>query len=143
MGRHTEDSEAYIIAQLGIVTACIVDHRRKTWQELRDVAYRWCIKDYVHAKDTAETWGVAPIYLVHAALLYVEHPLLVADGLRWKYGIVRMQAEIMRVMVGRLDVDIPVKIQSTNCDHSHVDAIRQTVERMELSTKNAFVSTEN
>ena len=128
MGRHKQDDSEYIVSQLLIVTACIVEHRRKTFQDLREVAYRWCIKDYQHGKDVADAWGVAPMYLIHAALLYVEHPLLVTEGRGWKYDMVRMQAEILRVVVGRLDVDIP--ISSTNSIHSPVDKIASLVDGM-------------
>ena len=132
MGRKPDNTEAYTIEQMNKVLACITDRNNrsnvKTWDDLWNVAYQWCGKNYKYVKDVAEDWGVAPMYLLLTALLYVEHPLLVGEGRSWKYSLVMMQAVIIQTELQRADIGIPVK--STDKAHSPVDRTPQPVERM-------------
>lgn len=133
MGRLRENTEAYTIEQMNKVLACITDKNNrakvKTWDDLWNVAYQWCGKNYKYANDAAEDWGVAPMYLLLTALLYVEHPLLVGEGRSWKYSLVMAQAVIIKVELNGSDVAIPIK--STDKSHKAVEIINEVVERMQ------------
>jgi len=133
MGRLPENTEAYTIEQMNKVLACITDKNNrakvKTWDDLWNVAYQWCGKNYKYAKDAAEDWGVAPMYLLLTALLYVEHPLLVGEGRSWKYSLVMAQAIILKVELNGSDVAIPIK--STDKSHKAVEIINEVVEKMQ------------
>lgn len=119
MARPKQSDEKYIIEQVQAVIANITDHRRKTWEDLWDVAYQWCTKNYTHAEQTAGEWGVAPIHLILASLLYVEHQLLVGQGRSWLYSLAGAQTVIIRTELRRLD--LPVPILSTSSIHIPVD----------------------
>lgn len=131
MGRKADNDEAYTIQQMNIVLACVTDRNNrakvKTWDDLWNVAFQWCGKNYRFVKDAAEDWGVAPMYLLLTALLYVEHPLLVGEGRSWKYNFVMAQAMILKVEINQIDVSIPIK--STDTLHRVVDAKPELVER--------------
>lgn len=133
MGRQKEDSEKYVIEQMQVVIGKITDKqvlsKAKTWADLWNVAYQWCGKNYAHSEQVAEEWGVAPMYLILTALLYVEHPLLVAEGRSWKYSLTGMLVLLLRVELNRLDVGVP--INPTNKIHIDVQRIARDVERME------------
>lgn len=132
MGRKKEDSEGYVVEQVQKVIGKITNRatlgKAKTWDDLWDVAYQWCGKNYAHSEQVAEEWGVAPAYLVLAALLYVEHPLLVADGRSWKYTLTYSLALLVQVEIARVDVGVPIK--PTNKIHKPVETIPYPVERM-------------
>lgn len=132
MGRKADNEEAYTIEQMNRVLGCITDKRNlqslKTWDDLWNVAYQWCGKNYKHVKDTCDEWGVAPMYLLLTALLYVEHPLLVGDGRSWKYSLVMAQAVILQAEINRLDVAIPIK--STDKTNRGVERTAVPVEKM-------------
>ena len=131
MGRKKDDTDEFIIAQMSKVLSCITDKQNllkvKTWEDLWNVAYQWCAKEYTHSENVAPEWGVAPVYLILTALLYVEHPLLVGEGRSWKYSLSYALALIAQVEFNRLDIGIPIK--STDKIHRDVETIRQPVER--------------
>jgi len=133
MARKKEDNEAYITEQIQNVIDRITGkhslENMKTWDDLRDIAYKWCCKDYAHCKNVADDWGVAPIYLLLTALLYVEHPLIVGEGRSWLYSLQMSITKIFKVELNRIDVVIPVK--STDSVHRGVERIAQPVERIE------------
>lgn len=133
MARKKEDNEAYIIEQMQNVIDRITGNgnlaNMKTWDDLRLVAYQWCCKDYAYCKKEADSWGVAPIYLLLTALLYVEHPLLVGEGRSWLYSLTGAITKIFKVELNRLDVGIPIK--PTVTVHRDVERINQSVERIE------------
>lgn len=133
MGRKKEDNEHYITEQMQKVIDRITAKSDlasvKTWDDLRLVAYQWCCKDYAYAKKEADSWGVAPIYLLLTALLYVEHPLLVGEGRSWLYSLEMSITKIFKIELNWLDVGIPIK--STVSIHRGVERITQTVERIE------------
>jgi len=133
MARKKEDNEAYITEQIQNVIDRITGkhslENMKTWDDLRDIAYKWCCKDYAHCKNVADDWGVAPIYLLLTALLYVEHPLIVGEGRSWLYSLQMSITKIFKMELNRIDVVIPVK--STDSLHRHVERIAQPVERIE------------
>lgn len=133
MGRKAQDNESFIISQMQKVISRINEKQDlakvKTWKDLWDIAYQWCCKNYKHGEEAAEDWGVAPVYLVLTALLYVEHPLLVGDGRSWNYSLPRAIAIILKVEINRIDVGIP--INSTDSIHRDVERIGQPVERIE------------
>ena len=133
MGRKKADNEGHIVEQMQIVIDRITGHgniaNMKTWDDLRDIAYQWCCKDYAHCKNVADDWGVAPIYLLLTALLYVEHPLLVGEGRSWLYSLQMSITKIFKIELNRIDVLIPIK--STDKTHRHVERIAQPVERIE------------
>ena len=133
MGRKkAEDSDyEYIKTQLGIVLERVTDKsdltRLKTWDDLSNVAYQWCLKNYKHYQDEAADWGVAPIYLLLTALLFVEHPLLMDNG-RMRYGFIRAKAEILMAELWR--VDVPIPILSTGTKNQPVEETALPVEEM-------------
>jgi hypothetical protein len=133
MGRNKQDNEAHIIEQMQKVIDRITGNGNlsnlKTWDDLRLVAYQWCCKDYGYSKSVADDWGVAPIYLLLTALLYVEHPLLVGEGRSWLYSLQMSITKIFKIELNRIDVVIPIK--STDSLHRHVERIAQPVERIE------------
>ena len=133
MGRKKKDDEGYITEQIQKVIDRITGHSNlsnmKTWDDLRDIAYQWCCKDYAHCKNVADDWGVAPIYLLLTALLYVEHPLLVGEGRSWLYSLQMSITKIFKIELNRIDVLIPIK--STDKAHRGVERIAQPVERIE------------
>ncbi len=133
MGRKKKDDEGYITEQIQKVIDRITGHGNlsniKTWDDLREIAYQWCCKDYAHCKNVADDWGVAPIYLLLTALLYVEHPLLVGEGRSWLYSLQMSITKIFKIELNRIDVLIPIK--STDKAHRAVERITQPVERIE------------
>ena len=133
MGRKKEDNEHYIIEQMQKVIDRINGKNylanMKTWDDLRDIAYQWCCKNYKHSEDEAESWGVAPVYLILTALLYAEHPLLVGEGRSWRYPLPGAVAIISKVELNRLDVGIPIK--STDSTNRDVERINKPVEIIE------------
>lgn len=132
MGRKKKDDEGYIIEQMQKVIDRITGNKisnMKTWDDLRDIAYQWCCKDYAHCERVADDWGVAPIYLLLTALLYVEHPLLVGEGRSWLYSMQVSIAKIIKIELNRIDLPTPIK--STDKIHSSVERIAQPVERIE------------
>jgi len=132
MPRKKEDNEAYIIEQMQKVIDRITGNdnlsNMKTWDDLRLVAYQWCLKDYSYSKSVADDWGVAPIYLLLTALMYVEHPLLVGEGRSWLYSLQMSITKIFKIELNRIDVVIPIK--PTDSLHRHVERIAQPVERI-------------
>ena len=133
MGRKPDNTEAYTIEQMNKVLACITDRNNrsnvKTWDDLWNVAYQWCGKNYKYVKDVAEDWGVAPMYLLLTALLYVEHPLLVGEGRSWKYPLVLAQAVILQVELNHADIGVPIK--STDKDNRGVERKTEPVGKMQ------------
>ena len=133
MGRKKKDDEGYIIEQMQKVIDRITGKSNlanmKTWDDLRDIAYQWCCKDYAHCERDADSWGVAPIYLLLTALLYVEHPLLVGEGRSWLYSLQVSITKILKIELNRIDLPIPIK--STDKPHRGVERIAQPVERIE------------
>lgn len=133
MGRRKKDDEGYIIEQMQKVIDRITGNgniaNMKTWDDLRDVAYQWCCKNYAHCERVADDWGVAPIYLLLTALLYVEHPLLVGEGRSWLYSMQVSITKIFKIELNRIDLPIPIK--STDKIHRAVERIAQPVERIE------------
>jgi len=133
MGRKKADNEGYITEQIQKVIDRITGNKdlanMKTWDDLRDIAYQWCCKDYAHCKNAADDWGVAPIYLLLTALMYVEHPLLVGEGRSWLYSLQMSITKIFKIELNRIDVVIPIK--PTDSLHRHVERIAQPVERIE------------
>lgn len=133
MGRKKKDDEGYITEQIQKVIDRITGNKNlsnvKTWDDLRDIAYQWCCKDYGHCKNVADDWGVAPIYLLLTALLYVEHPLLVGEGRSWLYSLQVSITKILKIELNRIDLPIPIK--STDSTHRDVERIEKPVERIE------------
>lgn len=133
MGRKKKDDEGEIIEQMQKVIDRITGNNDlsniKTWDDLRDIAYQWCCKDYDHCKRVADDWGVAPIYLLLTALLYIEHPLLVGEGRSWLYSLQVSITKILKIELNRIDLPIPIK--STDKIHRGVERIIQPVERIE------------
>ena len=133
MGRKKKDDEGYIVEQMQKVIDRITGKSNfanmKTWDDLRDVAYQWCCKNYAHCEKEADGWGVAPIYLLLTALLYVEHPLLVGEGRSWLYSLQVSITKIFKIELNRIDLPIPIK--STDKIHSPVERIATPVERIE------------
>ena len=133
MGRKKKDDEVHIVEQIQKVIDRITGksnlENTKTWDDLRDIAYQWCCKDYAHCKREADGWGVAPIYLLLTALLYVEHPLLVGEGRSWLYSLQMSITKIFKIELNRIDVLIPIK--STDKANRGVERITQHVERIE------------
>ena len=115
MGRHKNEDETHTMKQMAIVVGRITQKTNlgalKTWDDLWNVAYQWCSKNYQHSQDEAASWGVAPIYLLLTALLFVEHPLLISDGYM-RFGWLRAMTEIIAVELERRDLPAPIK--STN-----------------------------
>jgi hypothetical protein len=133
MGRKPDNTEAYTIEQMNKVLACITDHNNrakvKTWDDLWNVAYQWCGKNYKYVKEVSDDWGVAPMYLLLTALLYVEHPLLVGEGRSWKYPLVPAQAVILQVELNHADIGVPIK--STDKANRGVERKTEPVEKMQ------------
>lgn len=119
MPRKKHNDEQYAIEQVQKVISIVTEHKTKSWDDLWNTAYQWCTRNYTHAEQTAQEWGVAPIYLILASLLYVEHPLLVGQGRSWLYSMEAAQIIIIQTELHRRD--IPVPILSTHSVHSLVD----------------------
>ena len=133
MGRKPDNTEAYTIEHMNKALACITYRNNrakvKTWDDLWNVAYQWCGKNYKYVKDVADDWGVAPMYLLLTALLYVEHPLLVGEGRSWKYPLVLAQAVILQVELNHADIGVPIK--STDKSNRGVERKTEPVEKMQ------------
>lgn len=128
MARKVNDAIAIAIKEMNNVLGCITDSKKKKWSDLWQVAFEFCNKNYSFAKQVSDEWGVAPMYLLLTALLYVEHPLLVGDGRAWKYNLVVMQVEILKAELNRWDLAIP--FQSTEVINTHVDNFVQPVDKI-------------
>lgn len=128
MGRKKNEDDHFIEKEMSKVIHCITVTGTKTWDDLFEVALQFCLKNFQHAKDVADGWGVAPIHLLTVALLNVEHPLLVKDG--YCNGYLAMHADIIKAKIERWDLAVPLKnpqIAST----WGVERKRESVERNE------------
>jgi|GEM_PF-6565015 hypothetical protein len=126
MGRQREDLNLYPQQEVAKVIGCITS-KQKTWEDLFEVLVKFCSKDYQHSKDTCKEWGVAPLYLVIASMLWFEHPLLVREGRCGSY--VSMEIDVVRAELHRWDLAMPMKnpqILSTG----GVERIARDVERI-------------
>lgn len=129
MGRKQNSNQHYILDQIQKTISVITEQKTKTWDDLWEIAYQWCVKNYEHHYTEAKAWGVTPGTLLHTALLYVEHPLLVGDGRSWLYTPMQAQAEIIWCEVNKQNVAIPIK--STNSIHNPNSMNPETVEKIE------------
>jgi hypothetical protein len=88
--------------------------------ERQEIAERWCAGDFEHHHTIAALHGLLPIALIIAALIDIEHPLLVsARGVL--YNSLQCSMVILQVMKDRQSVAQPIAAHSF---HS------QPVERM-------------
>jgi hypothetical protein len=99
--------------QLVEVIGKITDDLTMTWDDLFDVAVQFCHKNFEYYITVAREKKVVPAALILAALLYVEHPLIIAPGRGIKYGFLRATAEIMKAELLETDLVIPVRVSST------------------------------
>lgn len=107
MARPKQDPPIY--DQVEAVIAKLTDTQELTWDELFDVAEKWCRKDYEHHQVVAAEHGLVPIALLLAALLHVDHPLLISPSRGIMFGFLRCTAEIIMVEIEMRDVEIPVR----------------------------------
>lgn len=104
MAGKNELALTYIMNQLGEVLEKVTNTQELTWDELREVAGRWCRRDFDYCREQADKLKVTYIALVQTALLFVEHPMLVgAKG--WNFGPLRARAEILHVELWELPVE--------------------------------------
>src|SRR3990172_8775795 len=68
-----------------------------TQAERREVAEQWCAGDYSHHMSIAHKHGLLPIALLIAALIDIDHPLLVS-GRGVAYNSIQCSILIMNVM---------------------------------------------
>lgn len=118
-----------------VIEACQTG--KLAWDELKNIAYRWCIRDYDHSVEVAKQLNVAPLALKLTALFYIEHPLLVAPSRGWIYNTDRAGIEIMRVELWEIPVEIPVN----NSFHSPIAKNLKECMESELSTGKPVPST--
>lgn len=100
--------EPPIYADVEHVIALITDQQLLSWDQLHDVAVKWCSRDYAFVHELAERVGARYIALVLAALLHVSHPLLVSPGRGLMYAFMRCHAEILRVQIFEIPVVVPM-----------------------------------
>lgn len=89
------------------VLSKLTDTQEITPGDILEIAERWCKKDYQHHRDFANKHGLVPIAVIIIALLWIDHPLLVAPGRGMKYNILRASAEILECELLQKDVAIP------------------------------------
>lgn len=87
---------------------CIAEvFRRTTQEERRQIARDWCLGDY-QAGDAYAPRGLTPIAAIVAALIDIEHPLLVSPGRGLMYSFVGCAVEVLRVEIRKEAVDLPL-----------------------------------
>lgn len=82
--------------------------------ERREVADRWCTGDYDHHHEIAQKHSIVPIALLIAALIDIEHPL-VMNGTNAKNSL-QCAVIITQIMLKRETVAQPIAVDSF---HSH------------------------
>lgn len=99
-------------------------YRKTTQEERRDIAVKWCLGDYQIA-DGFGVRGLLPGAVIIAALIDVEHPLLVSPGRGLMYGAVGCMIKILEVELTNTAVAIPAFGKVVHS--SPVDSLRSDV----------------
>jgi hypothetical protein len=81
-----------------------------TPEERREVADRWCAGDYEHHIGVANKHRLLPIALLIAALIDIDHPLLVS-GRGVAFNSIQCAVEIIQAMVKNQPVAQPIETQ--------------------------------
>jgi hypothetical protein len=82
------------------VIKCFIDSNGQevtTQAERREVAEMWCAGDYSHHRNVAAKHGLQPIALIIAALIDIDHPLLVS-GRGVAYNSIKCAMIIIQTM---------------------------------------------
>lgn len=106
------------------VIRCFVNSNGKevtTPAERREVAERWCAGDYEYHHKVARKHGLLPIALIIAALIDIDHPLLVS-GRGVAYNALDCAIIITNIMFKGQTVAQPIRENSFH---------KQLVERIE------------
>lgn len=131
MAGKNELALTYIMNQLGEVLDKVSTTQEMTWDELREVAGHWCRRDFDYCREQADKLKVTYIALVHTALLFVEHPLLVGEK-GWVFGPMRARAEILHVELWEMPVEQVEVIHKVI--HSPCGENGKPADKSELST---------
>src|SRR5262245_19181646 len=102
-------SEEYLYDEVDHILDLITDQLLLTWDELFEVAERWCKKDYTHHHEKASTLNVMPGSLLLTAMLYVEHPLLVSPGRGIMYNFMKCHILLIAAEMKQQDLAVPIK----------------------------------
>jgi hypothetical protein len=116
MSRTAKDTNELIAEELQTV----IDEMQNghlSRSEILEISYQWCNKNYEYHVKIANDLSIKPGALILFALLYINHPLLVADGRGLKYGFLRCKAEIIRAQLEERTVEIPI-LNSIHSIHS-------------------------
>lgn len=86
--------------------AIIEVFRRTTQDERKKIAIDWCLGEY-DAPDRFSERGLLPIAVIIAALIDIEHPLLVSPGRGLMYGATGCVVVVLGVVIRGEAVDLP------------------------------------
>ena len=95
MARKAKDSNEFIAEGLQVVIDRMQSGRLKE-QDIKQIAYRWCARDYQYVADVAAELDLIPNRLTLYALLYIHHPLLVAPDGALRQHFVQATATIIQ-----------------------------------------------
>ena len=93
-----------------------------TQAERREVAEMWCAGDYSHHRNIAARHGLQPIALIIAALIDIDHPLLVS-GRGVAYNSIKCALIVIQTMNSGDTVAQPMQKNSL-----HKQAVERIVE---------------
>lgn len=130
MARKAKDSNDFILEGLQTVIDRIQDGRLSE-QEIRNIVYQWCTKNYQYVADKAAQLDLIPNRLTLYALLYVHHPLIVAPDGALRQHFLQATATIIQCQLEERTVEIPIGILSTI-------QFTPPVERIEQNSENPF-----
>jgi hypothetical protein len=111
MARKAKDSNETIAEELQTV----ID-RQLSEADIQKIVYQWCTKNYDHYKGLAKELNVKPSALILYALLYINHPLLVAPGRGLLYHFLQCKAVILMAELGQVQVEIPFILSTAQAE---------------------------
>ncbi len=93
--------------------------------ERRFIAYQWCSGNYEYVHEFCERKpNLLPIAVLVAALLDIEHPLLVVNGKMLWASLTLCSIEVLRVELQRRPVHIPLWTSGVQLPVVHRQRVR-------------------
>ena len=97
-----------------LAVGVVFENLKTTAEQRREVATNWCLGDYEHHIKFATERGLLPIAVLVAALLEIDHPLLIEESLPKYRSLLGCAVAVLEVELENKSVHIPL---GTTCVH--------------------------